>query len=112
MFRSLHKEFSDLAMQDIPAQSHPDQLLVWVSYAEGKGESGEFMLGGGLRGNFRVNFEDVATRAGVNLGAPRGSVPMNFWLHHLFLDLLQSDPDKYLYAPIEGVSGTIQSVCA
>jgi hypothetical protein len=37
---------------------------------------------------------------------------MNFWLHRLFLDLLDSDPNNYLFQGQKDVSGTIQSVCA
>jgi len=63
----------------------------------------------GVSENFRERVRVCVARTGVALGCPRGADPEDFWLHHLYLDLLANKSDLLFAASEEG--GMILSVC-
>lgn len=90
-------------------------------YEKGKLEQGRHCLlkapgiglwgiGAGVSENFQERFRALAARAGIALGCPKGTDAEDFWLHRLYLDLLNNN-SELLFAPFEK-EGMILSVCA
>jgi hypothetical protein len=73
-------------------------------------ESGLWMLSEGVNENFQERFQTLATRAGVALDSPKGTEPLDFWLHRLFLDLRENGSDLLLIDE-KGEAGLIHRVC-
>jgi hypothetical protein len=72
-------------------------------------ETGYWRLSGSSE-NLRADFEVLATQAGIELKPLRGANPVCFWLHCLFLDLLENQSSRYLFAAQKGKGGTIRMV--
>lgn len=72
-------------------------------------ECGLWLLYGEVSENFRERFQTLATRAAAVLGPLKGSKPLDFWLHRLFLDLRENNRHELFAASDEG--GTILHVC-
>ena len=70
---------------------------------------GVWMVDDGVSENFQARFRALATRSGVALGCPRGADAEDFWLHRLYLDLLENNSDQLFAASKEG--GMIKRVC-
>lgn len=71
---------------------------------------GRWVLSDGPNENFRARFERVATRAGIALGPPPGTKPLIFWLHRLFLDLVENKSPG-LFGRGKDQGGIILKVC-
>jgi len=95
-------------------REHPE---VWE---KGKPEQGLFCLlkcpaiglwtiSDGVSEHFQARFRALASRAGIALGAQKGTDPEDFWLHRLYLDLLENRSDQLFAASKEG--GMIPRVC-
>jgi len=113
VWRSFHLKFKALAdaeRTEVPDNAGDRWLRAYVSYQERASEFGYWQFSRALNETFRARFEVEATRAGVALGVPAGTKPLDFWLHHLFLDLLESK-SKLLSAAAEGEGGIIVRVC-
>jgi hypothetical protein len=67
------------------------------------------MLGDGVSDNFEARFRVLASRAGIALGCPKGTVQEDFWLHRLYLDMLENNSEQLFAASREG--GIIVRVC-
>lgn len=72
-------------------------------------ECGVWMLSDGVSENFAERFQTLAARAGLALGSPKDTDPVDFWLHHLFLNLRENNSDQLFAASAEG--GMILRVC-
>lgn len=70
---------------------------------------GLWTLSGGVNENFRERLLTLATRAGIVLGSPTNTEPLGFWLHWLFLDLLENK-SKLLFAAKKNEGGIVLSV--
>jgi len=71
--------------------------------------TGLWMLSDGVSENFQERFRALAARAGAALGCPKGTVAEDFWLHRLYLDLLENNSDQLFAASKKG--GMILRVC-
>ena len=71
---------------------------------------GEWRLIGGPNENLRARFETLGADAGIALGSPPGTEPLDFWLHRLFLDLLEHKSSE-LFAARKDEGGFINRVC-
>ena len=116
-WRNLHREFKDLAHEEYTAVPDPAgnrRLRAYGEYkAEGSSASGCWRLSEGLSENFLSRFEDTATRAGVALEPPQGVEPLAFWLHRIFLHLLDSrrNDRSPLVVGRRDQGGIIRDVC-
>jgi hypothetical protein len=72
-------------------------------------ETGLWIVSDGVSENFQERFHALAARAGVALGCPKDADAEDFWLHRLFLDLLENNSDQLFGASEEG--GVINRVC-
>jgi lambda repressor-like predicted transcriptional regulator len=72
-------------------------------------EMGLWIVSRGVSENFQERFRALAARAGVALGCPKEADAEDFWLHRLFLDLLENNSDQLFAASEEG--GVINRVC-
>jgi hypothetical protein len=72
-------------------------------------ETGLWMISDGVSENFQARFRVLSVQAGLALGAPKGTDPEDFWLHRLYLDLLENNSDQLFAASKEG--GVILRVC-
>lgn len=70
---------------------------------------GVWVLDDGVSENFQARFRALAARAGVALGSPEGTDPEDFWLHRLYLDLLDNNSEQLFAA--SKVGGVIRRVC-
>jgi lambda repressor-like predicted transcriptional regulator len=71
-------------------------------------ETGVWVFRGSVSDNFQARFRALASRAGIALGRPKSTLPEDFWLHRLYLDMLENNSDQ-LVGSKEG--GTIVRVC-
>jgi hypothetical protein len=113
MWRSLRSEFKALASEELvldPGNRRDRWLRAYVDYKYVKCDFGTWHISSGPNEDFRASFETLATRTGVSLGSPQGADPLEFWLHHLFLDLLKHKSDQ-LFAAKENEGGIILRVC-
>lgn len=111
-WRGLHREFQALATEEqaLPKAARGDGALrADCTYREHTPECGQWILGEGPNENFRARFDALPTRAGVGLGSPSGTEPLDFWLHRLFRDLLENKSHELLGASDEG--GMILRLC-
>jgi hypothetical protein len=67
-----------------------------------KPEHGLWMLYGGPNENVEAKFRTLATRAGLSLGTPQGTLPEDFWLHRLFHNLRENGSKELFAASGEG----------
>jgi hypothetical protein len=130
-WKDFHERFMQLANEEerIERASPKDRLLraycdykkrpeIWAE--KGKSEQGPFcllkapetglwMLGDGVNENFQERFRALAARTGVALGPSESTDPEDFWLHRLYLDLMENNSDQLFAASNEG--GMILRVC-
>lgn len=71
---------------------------------------GLWVLSDGINENFRERFQAFGTRAGVALGSPKGTDPLDFWLHRLTLDL-RANKSALIFAGKKGEDGIIVRLC-
>jgi hypothetical protein len=105
----LRAKFAELARQetDIFGQVTDDHLLrAHGTYTIGLGDLGRWSLIGSAEG-IREEFILYATRAAIALGAPNDTDLLSYWLHSLFLDLLEHK-SKHLFCAKRGESGMIR----
>jgi len=113
MWRGFRSEFKALAAEELildPGNRRDRWLRAFVDYKYVKCDFGTWHISSGPNEDFRASFETLATRAGISLGRPLGADPLEFWLHHLFLDLLKHGSDQ-LFAAKENEGGVILRVC-
>ena len=108
---NLGGEFAALA--DREAKAFPnvtnDQLLhAHGNYTIGLGNVGTWTLVGSSE-SIRVDFERQAARAGIALKSPSSTSPVDFWLHRLFVDLLENR-SKNLFCAHKGSGGMIKNL--
>ncbi len=72
-------------------------------------ETGLWTISDGIDENFHARFRTLATRAAVALGSPEGVDAEDFWLHNLYLDLLENNSDQLSVTCPEG--GVILRAC-
>ena len=68
-----------------------------------------WIVSDGVSENFQERFRALAARAGVALGCPKDTDAEDFWLHRLYLDLVENNSDQLFAASKEG--GVILRVC-
>jgi hypothetical protein len=91
------------------------KTLEWAELEKKAGlkapETGRWVFGtGGVSENFRERVHLCVAEAGRALpDYPKGTDPEDFWLHRLWLDLLENNSDSLLCASKEG--GMILSIC-
>jgi hypothetical protein len=110
LWSDLGAAFSELARREAAAlQGAPgyDRLHALGDYTLGGHEAGEWALTGSTE-SVRADFERVATRAGIALGAPEGIDALSYWLHCLFIDLQESG-SSYIRI-YRGQSGVIREL--
>jgi hypothetical protein len=129
-WQDFHSKFMQLANQEdrIDRSAGKDRLLrAYCDYKQhpevwerGKPNQGLFSLldtpphgiwiySDGLDENFLARFRVLAARGGLALGSPQDTDPEDFWLHRLFLDLVENNSDELFAASKEG--GMIRRVC-
>jgi hypothetical protein len=72
-------------------------------------ETGLWIVSDGVSENFQARFRTLAARVGIALGCPNAGDAEDFWLHWLYLDLLENKSDQLFAASKEG--GMIGRVC-
>jgi hypothetical protein len=72
-------------------------------------ETGRWDVTEGPNRDFKARFEALATRAGLELGPPTGTLPVDFWLHSLSLHLRRSNSND-LFARCD-TGGIITNAC-
>ena len=119
LWRKLRTDFESLARQEyttIPDPRNDRRLRAYGDYTVATSQAvGSWQLSDGLSADFRARFEETAARAGSALGPPRSVKPVAFWLHRLFLNLveletLRNDPGS-LAVGQKGVGGIIRDIC-
>jgi hypothetical protein len=65
-------------------------------------ETGLWTYSDGVSENFQARVRALVSRAGVALACPSDTDPEDFWLHRLFLDLLENNSDQLFAASKEG----------
>ena len=87
LWRTLTHEFRGLSESEyraVPDPADRRRLYAYGDYTGVKGNAiGSWTLSAGVTADFRLSFEEVATRAGLALEPPVGAVPLQFWLHSL-----------------------------
>jgi hypothetical protein len=123
-WKDFHERFTQLANEEerIERAAPKDRLLrgycdykrhpeIWAEKGKPKQgpfcllkapETGLWMLGDGVNENFQERFRVLAAHAGVALGSPEGTDPEDFWLHRLYLDLMENNSDQLFAASKEG----------
>jgi hypothetical protein len=112
IWRTFREAFKTLAEEELkrePNNKHDRWLKAHVSYQDETAGCGLWMIYGGVDDGFRARFETEATRAGLALGSIERTTPGDFWLHHIFRDLLKHK-SKLLFAPSQD-GGIILRVC-
>ena len=130
LWRDFHDKFTELANEELQIEraAPKDRLLhAYCDYKEhpevwekGKPEQGLFCLlkspgtglwtiSDGVSEHFQARFRALALRAGIALATPKGTDAEDFWLHRLYLDLLENRSDQLFAASKEG--GVIRRVC-
>jgi hypothetical protein len=69
-------------------------------------ECGLWTLSEGVNENYSERIQTLGARAGVALGCPKGTDPLDFWLHRLTLDLRAND-SSLLFGEEKGEDGII-----
>ena len=132
VWKDFYAEFSQLASEEahiVRARMKDDYLYASCTYKRddvvlherGRPAQGPFCLlnmpscgiwhvSSGVSENFQERFRTLASRAGVVLECPEGTVPEDFWLHSLFHDLLENRSDL-LFAAAKEEGGMIRRVC-
>jgi hypothetical protein len=116
-WRSLHREFQELAQEEYTAVPNPASDRRFYAYGQYKSAGGHgcgiWKVSEGWNENFRSRFEDAALRGGIALGPPRGVKPFAYWFHRLFLYLLRSRRSDRgsLIAGRRNQAGAIRDVC-
>ena len=130
-WRAFREEFGQLAREEeqIERAGPKDRLLraycdykkhpeIWAEKGKpGQGlfcllkapETGLWIVSDGVSENFQARFRALAARASVALGCAKDTDAEDFWLHRLYLDLLENNSDQLFVASKEG--GAIRRVC-
>jgi hypothetical protein len=93
-WRHLNIEFTALAEEEwtsVPNPADNRRLRAYGNPGCSEAYVGGWSVRGGCNESFRARFEETATRAGYALNPPQGTNGLDFWLHRLFLDLLELD---------------------
>ena len=85
-------------------------LLMEPTAPSAKLQYGRWRLSKGPNETFRADFEELGTRAGIALGSPPGTEPITFWLHCLFLNLLEYESPELFGAQDEAPRPTADGV--
>jgi hypothetical protein len=107
----LRGEFAALARQEnerFGNVADTNLLHAYGNYEIGLGEVGHWSLIGSTE-SIRTGFMLYATLAAVALGAPNGVDLADYWLHRLFIDLLENR-SKHLFCAREGEGGMIRTL--
>ncbi len=107
----LRTKFADLAHQEseiFPTITDDYLLRAFLTYTVGLGEFGRWSLIGSAEG-IREEFTLNATRAAIALGGPHNTDLLSYWLHCLFIDLLEHK-SKHLFCAERGKSGMIRTL--
>jgi hypothetical protein len=117
-WRILRTEFTALAEEESTLVPDPADNRRLRAY--GKTDCtghyvGRWSVSGGPNENFRARFEETATRSGYALDPRPGAGGLDFWLHRLFLDLLELDDLRNDRSPLvvgqKDKGGIIRDVC-
>jgi len=117
-WRNLNTEFTALAEEEWTSVPNPadNRRLRAYGNTDGTGNyAGGWSLSEGPNENFRARFAETATRAGHALDPPQGTKGLDFWLHRLFLDLLELNELRTDRSPLvvgqRDKGGIIREVC-
>src|SRR5580704_4761071 len=117
-WRNLNTEFTALAEEEWTSVSDPADNRRLRAYGNIDSEgnyAGGWSLSEGPNENFRARFAETATRAGHAPDPPQGTKGLDFWLHRLFLDLLELDELRTDRSPLavgqRDKGGIIREVC-
>jgi hypothetical protein len=121
-WRKRKKDFAKLATEEysfLPDPADNRRLRADGDYtdqhAAGIGGIGSWRLNAGPSADFLARFEETATWAGSVLGPPQGVKPIQFWLHRLFEDLLETEGPRdeigHLAIGQRDQGGIIRDVC-
>jgi len=112
-WNKLHRKFLRLARDEKRQQRGEGRdryLHASVSHRHEGGVSNDWYVYEGLE-EIRPRFTLLATHAGVALGSRQDPKPLDFWLRHLFLDLLENKSKHLRFARDKGDDGIIERVC-
>lgn len=107
IWRGLSDEFSSLSAEQRALRSTRDVWLSAQPSEYGKDtDCGLWCLSGGLNEDFKARFMLISTRAGVALGSPADTKPIEYWLSHTarFLTSRRSNQVETRIASEYGVS--------
>jgi hypothetical protein len=88
-WKRLHNEFKALMEEEdriVRQRELRDWFHATVIYEE-FGEFGWWSFANSATESLQARFELLATEAGIALNSPPGTVPRDYWLHRLFVDL-------------------------
>lgn len=89
-----HNQFEALMEEEdriVQQRASPrDCCHAYAYITEDSGEFGCWVLGSTSE-SLQARFELLATKSGLALGSPLGTLPLQYWLHRLFLDLRAND---------------------
>jgi hypothetical protein len=114
IWHKFHEEFTAFSREEeifAPDNSNDRWLRAYVTYKGQDSSLGEWILSTGLNEGFRARFDVVATRAGIEANLHGStSTPLDFWLHNVFLDLLENR-SKFLSGATRNDGGIILRIC-
>jgi hypothetical protein len=117
-WRNLNSEFTALAGEEwasVPDPADNRRLRAYGNTDSAGNYVGGWSLSEGPNENFRARFAETATHAGHALDPPQGTEGLDFWLHRLFLDLLELNELRTDRSPLvvghRDKGGIIREVC-
>ena len=118
-WRKRKRDFTELAAEEysaVPDPADSRRLRTSGDYTDGQvGGIGRWRLNDGPNADFLAHFQEAATWAGGALGPPPGVNPLEFWLHRLFQDLLETEGPRddigHLAIGQRDQGGIIRDVC-
>jgi len=111
IWRNFKDEFDALARREneLLRDTPGDRLLrAYCSYGEEHPALGHIHVSSGPTPRIKSEFTDIATRAGIVIGCPSTAVPVEFWIHCLCQDLIESNSRELFAGSPSG--GIIQSL--
>jgi hypothetical protein len=93
----------------IVQQRQPKEWLYAYFTFQDSGELGSCSILNNTSESLLARFELLATEAGLALGSPPGTSPLEYWLHCLFLELRASDSG--LIRVYSDVNGILERLC-
>jgi hypothetical protein len=119
LWREIRSDFEGLFAEECAAVPDPRdelRLRAYGAYQAGKSDGvGSWQMNDGPSADFRARFEETAARAGSALDPPDGVAPVDFWLHRVFLDLLEQEALRndrgHLAVGQKDQGGIIREIC-